>query len=59
MNAHVLVKRNADNRHTTSRHVSNERDAGQRTGSVDLVAVDDILVTRDEHTQDTKSEQDR
>ena len=47
-----------DNSHCASSHISDESDASQGAGGIDLVAVDDVLIARDEDAKNTEAEED-
>lgn len=57
MHAQILIKRNPHNRHTTTRDIPDQRNRRQRTRSINLIAVNDILIAADENTQDTVAEE--
>lgn len=56
MDTQILIKRNPDNRHSTTRDIAYQRNRRQRTRSINLIAVNDILIAADEDTQDTVAE---
>lgn len=57
MHAHIPVKRHPHNRHPARRRIPHERNARQRRRRIHLVAINDILITRDEHAQHAVAEQ--
>jgi hypothetical protein len=57
--AHVLVERNRHLDHNACDNVPDHGDASQGTGGVELVAVNDVLVTGHEDTEDPEAEHNR
>ena len=59
MHPQVLIERDTHNGHAASSHVANKCDTGQGAGGVNLVAIDDILVTGNKDAEDAKAKDDR
>lgn len=55
MDPQILIERDADNRHGTGSHIADQRDGCQRRRGKDFVAVDDVLVGRDEDAEDAET----